>query len=181
MPTSTKNEYSSRVDHEYIKVIDSLYYIDQNIIRGNNTVKGNYKIDLKKLPENRFDLDSSNWNVLHKLINEKGFPSEKIIGKSAYENASIIIHHNLRLAENQKYHALIIEAIINGEYLPANFAFWYEQYQMRVNGQTFFTTWDQDLSESNITRINKNRKAYFLKNLSSMEIKKGGRKMLSIW
>lgn len=174
-------QFNDRINHDYINIIDSLYYIDQRIIRKNRSVRGRYRIDRKNLPENKFDLDSSNWALLSKLIDSLGFPSEQNVGSRAYSDAWIIIHHNLRLKENESYHPRIFEFIKQGKYLPENFSFWYEQYQLNVHGTTFFYTWNSDLSEENLKRINQNRRRFYLKGLNAFETKKGGRKITSKW
>lgn len=174
-------KYNSRVNHEYIKVIDSLYYIDQKVIRKNKSVKGNYKIEKNILPENLFELDNVNWKHLHRLIDSLGFPSERNVGLKAYNNAWIIIHHNLRLKENEEYHNEIFQSIENGEYLPEHFCFWYEQFQTWTNGRGFFFTWNGDTSEENLKRVNLNRRLFYLKSSDSFELKNNGRKWRSKW
>jgi len=173
--------YSKRVNHDYIQLIDSLVFIDQYIIRGNRTYKGNYKIDKTTLPVNRFELDKSNWQYLLKCIDSLGFPSEKNIGSKAYNDAWVILHHNLRLAENEQYHTTIFEFIKSGDYLPEDFFIWYEQFQMQVHGQTYFTTWDGNISEENLKRIDVNRRKFYLKGINSYELSKNGRSMIAKW
>jgi hypothetical protein len=175
------DRFNARVNHYYIEIIDSLHFIDQRIIRGNRSVKGKYCINKKSLPKNRFELDSTNWLTLSHLIDSLGFPSEQNVGSKAYYDAWIIIHHNLRLKKNTSYHEKIFEFIRNGDYLPEHFAFWYEQYQMQVNGRTFFTTWDEDISPENLKRIDMNRRSFFLKGINTFDIQNNGRKMVSKW
>ena len=173
--------YNSRVNHAYIKLIDSLHFIDQRIIRKNFSVRGKYKIQRKTLPKNRFELDSSNWLLLSDLIDSLGFPSEQNVGSEAYYNALIIIHHNLRLKENDYYHERIFEFILMGKYLPEHFSFWYEQYQTNINGISYFYTWESDFSDEDLNRINRNREKFYLKGLWAYDIDKEGRKMSPKW
>ena len=109
-----QTECNNRINHPFIKIIDSLVFVDQYIIRNNKSYKANYKIDKKKLPENLFDLDSSNWHLLFNCIKKWGFPSEEHVGYETYKKAWAILHHNLRLIENEKYHTEIFEYIKNG-------------------------------------------------------------------
>jgi hypothetical protein len=173
--------YNKRINHDYIKIIDSLFYVDQNIIRKNRSVKGKYNIDLKNLPSNKFELDKELWAELSLLIDSLGFPSEQNVGAEAYFNAMIVIHHNLRLKENEAYHPRIIKYIIKGEYLPIHFSFWYEQYNRNIIGNTYFTLWDENLSEENLKRIDNNRRKFYLKGINSFRIKGNGRIMKRIW
>ncbi|MBN9294178.1 MAG: hypothetical protein J0G96_09385 [Flavobacteriia bacterium] len=176
-----KKMYEERINHRYIEIIDSLYYIDQRIIRNNKSVRGKYQIIRSELPENLFDLDSSNWNYLYQLIHTFGFPSERNIGLNAYGKAWAILHHNLRLKENEKYHPEIFQYVADGDYLPNDILVWYEQFQTQVYGRTFFTTWDNDISEENLKRIDTNRRKFYMKGINSLEFKKGGRFIITKW
>ena len=175
------NFYKSRVNHDYINIIDSLHFIDQNIIRKNRSVKGNYKIVKDSLPKNLYELDNSNWQYLHMLIDSLGFPSEQNVGLKACKDAWIIIHHNLRLKENEIYHKEIFDYIRQGKYLPVHFSYWYEQFQTWNNGQSFFFTWDQNTTVDNLERINANRRLFYLKSSNSFNLKNNGRKWRKKW
>ena len=156
-------------------------FVDQYIIRKNRTYKKDYEIDESKLPENLFELDNSNWKLLYSNIHELGFPSEENVGKSAYFKARIILHHNLRLEENEKYHKEIFEFVKTGDYLPNDIMVWYEQFQMQVNGQTFFTTWDGDTTLENLKKIDANRRRFYLKGINTYKLNKNGKIMKSLW
>lgn len=169
------------INLNYKIAIDSLYFIDQNIIRKNKRIKGKYNIDKSQFPEKLYDLDSKNLDCLLELIKIHGFPSERIIGIQGYEKAVIIIQHNLRLEQNKEHHPMAIKAVYNGEYLPKDFAPMYEQYSMWNKSRTFFTTWDKNLSEDNLRRINGNRLKFGLKDLSAFKIKRMGRVMKVKW
>jgi len=176
-----KEQHLASLNMEYNMLIDSLYYIDQRIIRKTRHVKGNYKIDKKKLPSDLYELDASNFQTLLAAIEKYGFPSEKIIGFEGYQKALIIVHHNFRLKENEVYHPIVIEALRNGEYMPIDFAHMYEQYNRWSKDQTFFTVFDRNLSEENLKKINANRLKYGLKDLSAYKLKRNGLSMKKIW
>ncbi len=173
--------HNQRVNHTYIKLLDSILYVDQNIIRKNKSVTGNYAIDKNKLPENLFELDKSNWNLLYQLIQQYGFPSEKNVGLNAYRRTWAILVHNLRLKENVPFHKEIFAYIKTGEYLPSDIFLWYEQYNQNELKQTFFSTWDGNISPENLARIDANQRAFFMKGIYSYEFKKDGRTMNQIW
>lgn len=176
-----EQQHLKTINFSYKQLIDSLYYIDQRIVRANKSVKGNYLIDKDELPKNLYDLDSIIFQTLLRAIEIHRFPSEQMIGISGYEKALIIIHHNFRLRQNEKYHPIAIQAVRNGEYLPEDFEGMYEQYNMWYKGQTYFTTFDKNLSEDNIKRINENRLKFGLKDLSAFKIKRKGLSMKSKW
>lgn len=174
-------QFNGRVNQHFRKHIDSLYYIDQRIIRKNHSVKGKYAINKEELPINLFDLDSSNWSTFHKLVQEFGFPSEQNVGHESYRKACILLIHNLRTPGYEKYHDEYFKYIFQGYYLPNDILLWYEQYNMNVLGQTFFTTWDKNISEENLQRIDANRRKFCLKGMSSIELSRDGLSMVSKW
>lgn len=173
--------YEERVNKNFQNIIDSIYFVDQRIIRKNRSVKGKFNIDKDKLPVDRFDLDSSNWSVFHRLVQEYGFPSEQNVGYESYRKACILLIHNLRKPGYDKYHVEYFEYLEKGLYLPKDIVLWYEQYNMNVLGKTFFTTWDKNLSEENIQRIDNNRWKFYLKGMNSIDISKYGLSMVSKW
>ena len=68
-----------------------------------------------------------------------------------------------------------------GEYLPEDVFLWYEQYNMQELKQTFFSTWDGNISVENLARIDLNQKAFYMKGIAAFELKKGGMIMDSKW
>ena len=173
--------YHNRINHDFVALIDSLIFIDQYIIRGNKTYKAAYQINLRSLPLKLFDLDSSNWQLLYSSIQKWGFPSEENIGYEANQKVWAILHHNLRLIENEKYHAEIFNFVESGAYLPEDLVVWYEQFQQQNYNQTYFTTWDGNLSTENLERIENNLRRFYLKGLCAYELRKGGRYMIAKW
>ena len=171
----------SSLNNNYIQLIDSLYFLDQNVVRKNRRVKGNYNLHDLVIPANRYDLDTLIFLELIEAIEKYGFPSEKIIGPKCYNKALLLIHHNFRKKRNEAYHYIVKNAVFNGEYLPYDYEGMYEQYSIKCKNKTFFTTHDKDLSESNLKRINANRLEYGLKGLSSIKIKRKGLSMISLW
>ncbi|MEO1518841.1 MAG: hypothetical protein AAFV95_27750 [Bacteroidota bacterium] len=169
-------QYQKRINEEYSQLIDSLYFIDQRIVRKNKSVKGDWQIDEATLSMTPSELDSSNWVSLHQAIQQFGFPSEERVGREAHENAYIILLHNIRMKKNEAHHQEFIDYMKSGEYLPYYFYFWYEQYCTEVKGQTFFSLWDGDTSEENLKRIDLNRRKFYLKGVSSWKVRKGRRR-----
>ena len=175
------NQHKRALNAKYQQLIDSLYYVDQSVVRKRKTLAGDYQINLQRLSKDPFELDAIVFQALLTGMEKDGFPSEQKIGIETYKKAAIIIHHNFRLKENEKYHHIVIDALKNGEYRPKDFANMYEQFQMWHKNQTFFTTWDKNLTPANLLRINANRKEYGLKDLSTFKIKRKGLKMKSRW
>lgn len=169
-----KNQHQKSINQFYIKEIDSLYFVDQNIIRGNKTVKSNADFSKLAIPQNKFDLDRDVWNHLIGLISIYGFPSEKNIGPKAYEQVSIILHHNFRLPQNQHQMPIATEALKKGEYLPQDFAWMFDQFLSMLNKNPFFYYGSKDpsrLSKDELLQIEENRRKYGVKPFSAYKIK----------
>ncbi len=165
------------INLNYKKEIDSLYYIDQNIIRNNKSCKGNYNIDKSKLPSNLFELDSVIFEHLLTLIEKYGFPSEKKIGYEGYSNVWVLFHHNVRLPKNSKYLPILKEALVKGEYLPRNYAWMYDQSLMFKQEEPYFyfgIALVDHLSDDKKMEIDKRRKEHGIKPLESTIVKKRG-------
>lgn len=67
-------------------------------------------------------IDSSNIHQLIKLINENGFPSEKMVGLKASENAFILMLHFDYDIENKILGMYLNSALSTGEISPRNYA-----------------------------------------------------------
>lgn len=174
--------HQSKINDGFVKLLDSLTYVDQRIIRSNKSHKGNFDIPKEILPENLFDLDQQNFILLMSWIDSLGFPSEHLVGYRAYhEDVWVLLHHNLREPINLDYHKQVLDWIENGWYHPNDMMIWFEQYNQQQLKTTFFTTWDQNLSIENIDRINANRTKYHLKSLNAYRLEKSGRSMISKW
>jgi len=136
------NQYLNNLNVDYKKQIDSLYFIDQNIIRKNKSVKGNYNIDKSKLPENIFDLDSLIFVDILALIEKYGFPTEKNVGRKTFRDVFIIYHHNFRLPRNEKQMNIAEKAVKEGAFLPNDYAWMYDQsLTWFKKGRTLLLLW----------------------------------------
>ncbi len=173
--------FNASINKDYVRLIDSLHYIDQYILRDNKEYKGKYTIDPSKLTKDRKEMNQVNIDALLELINEHGFPSEQRVGREAYDQATIILLHNLRLKKNIKHYPILLKAIKTGEFSPNHYAAIYEQYVLFEKGISFYTTLDMDLSEKKLAEIDANRKEIGLKPLKAFYIKNKGRTMKSKW
>ncbi len=161
--TIFSNYHIQSINLAYKREIDSLQYIDQRIIRKNRSVKGNYNIDKSAFPKNLYGLDSLLFNRLIELINEYGFPSEKIIGPDGYSNVWVLLHLNIRLEKNSEYLTMAKEALKKGEYLPKNYAWMYDQSLMFKKEKPLFyfgVAFTDDLSDMEKKKIDNVRKKY---------------------
>lgn len=167
--------YIRNLKIDYKKQIDSLFYIDQRIIRHNKSVKGNYKIDKSTLPDNLFVIDSILFTELLRLIDKYGFPTEDKIGPVSFREVSIIYHHNIRLPKNEKYIELAQTALKEGALLPDNYAWMYDQSREFLKDEPYFY-YDYDLRNINeLTKkeVNKRRYEWGIKPIEAQKITVG--------
>ncbi|HWY11255.1 MAG TPA: hypothetical protein VN026_08020 [Bacteroidia bacterium] len=172
--------YLTRINRKYALEIDSLYFIDQNIIRGNKYVKGNYKIDTASLPKNKFDLDSVVFLYLIKLIQKNGFPSEENIGGQGYQNVWVLFHHTARLPGNEKYIDMLTDALKKGQYAPSDYAWMYDQSRMFKREKPYFYYGVADpskLTDSEIQEIESHRRLFGVKPFESTKITVDGKRI----
>lgn len=171
------------LDQAYIKLIDSLIYIDQVVVRKNKKYHCLKKYDVPEVKNEdvRHQLDSAVFNSMINRIQKIGFPSEWIVGKEYYRKASVILLHGARLAENEWTHSLLQRAVIDGKYLPEDFALMFEQYNLNTKGKSYFMTWDKNCSPENLNRLDSNRKQFGLKPLRAFKLKRKGLKMVAQW
>ena len=131
-----ETNFESKFNTVYKRKIDSLHYIDQKIIRGNNQVE-EFKID----PQLSYS-DASNFECLLDLIEKFGFPSEQTIGYQGYRKSWIIIHHSARLIENHNYHSTLLDYVKSGAYLPENYCWVIDQGQELLKENLIYYHWD---------------------------------------
>ena len=180
-------EYRKNLNTDYKKQLDSLYYVDQRIIRGNRYEKGKYNIDKSKLPKNLFDLDSLIFKDFLALIEKYGFPTEKNVGIKTFSNVFVIYHHNFRLPQNKKYMYIAQKAVKEGAFLPRNYAWMYDQsLTWFEKGEPYFyygVYFDVKKLNEKKDLINKRRKEWGIKPLESQKtiIRKKMTKTKQLW
>lgn len=112
--------YQSHVDQALCEEIDSLYYIDQHVIRKSESPPEKvYNISLEDFKGK--NIDSLVFKSLQDLIKKHGFPSERNASSKTLREAYVILHHNIRLTTNQAYLSWLKTLLNKGLYHP----FWY--------------------------------------------------------
>ncbi|MGE0567617.1 MAG: hypothetical protein AB7O73_06685 [Bacteroidia bacterium] len=175
-----ESNFRKRINTKYAREIDSLQFIDQYVIRGNKFFKNHFYFNPDTI-SNKSNLDSIVFSHLLSLIEKYGFPSERVVGPKGYENVYIILHHNVRLPQNSKYIEMVTNALHNGEYLPENFAWMYDQSKEFKNEKPFFYYGSANptkLSQSERQEIEKNRFEYGVKPIESTRIKVIGKVLI---
>ncbi|MEM6263738.1 MAG: hypothetical protein AAGI38_14590 [Bacteroidota bacterium] len=178
-------QHLASIHMEYRALVDSMYYIDQRILRNNLTVKGDYQVD-KDLGKSDQNVDSMLFHTLLGAIEKWGFPSEEIIGREGNQKASIIIHHNVRLPENHGYFPLFEKALKEGAYLPKDYAWAYDQGRMWIEEEPVFyygVAPPLVITEEKIMEIDQARRKYGIKPFSSTKVMKRGKatKTVFLW
>lgn len=157
---------------DYKKQIDSLYYIDQNIIRGNTEVKGDYNIEFSC---DFYQLDSLLFTSVLLLIDKYGFATEKNVGEESFRKVWLFYHHNIRLPKNEQYIPLAQEALKQGAYLPENYAWMFDQSLTNKNETPYFyygVASTDHLTDEEKMDVNEKRKNWGIKPLESLLIER---------
>jgi tetratricopeptide (TPR) repeat protein len=151
-------------DSVFIYKIDSLYNIDQNIIRAGGQFK-----------ESTTYSDSLIFAEFLKLIKIHGFPSEQNIGQECIGKAAIIIHHNGRLPKNETYLPTWLDAVKKGWLMPETYAWMYDQYLVwfKENKPYFYQCIARidKLSEAELNQVLNNRRNIGLSDFDAYDIK----------
>ncbi|MCW3076883.1 MAG: hypothetical protein JWO32_1492 [Bacteroidetes bacterium] len=170
-----RSKFLRRTNRVYSRQCDSLFYVDQVIIRNVKTLNPVYKIDLYVYASERQKYDSINFQYLLKLIEKYGFPSEEKIGPASYEGIKLVIHHSARMPVNKDKIELFKAAVSEGEYLPTDFAWMYDQFRTNSNESPFFYFQVGDTSKLTVdekNRVDKNRKDFGLRPLADDKLKR---------
>lgn len=157
MAPSLKSSYENGLNREYVKAIDSLYYIDQRIIRNNRRVKGEYSIPENFGNMNKSKLDSAVFESLMSYVEKFGFPSEKTVGRQSYRKASAILLHNLRLSENSEFLEWAKKEVIKGNYSPFDYSFMIDQSLHIQNKPPYYYTIPLSIDGMDMDEINARR------------------------
>ncbi|MEO1714990.1 MAG: hypothetical protein AAFU60_16790 [Bacteroidota bacterium] len=161
-------------DTTYAEVIDSLYYIDQGLLRKNP------RLPLRMVDTTLSYSDSLNFACLQAYIQERGFPSEERVGFGAYRQVWVILLHNARLPKNQYIHAFLKEQVDLGAYQPEHYAQVIDQYQAQLTEPLIYYHWDvatdvDRLSEQERMDIDERRASIGLPSLDRIRVvRKGG-------
>ncbi len=158
-----RDKYLSRINRAYAREADSLFYVDQVIIRNVKTLNNAFNVNFYVYASERQKYDSLNFQYLLKLIDKYGFPSEEKIGPESYNAIKLVIHHSARMPINKDKIELFRTALFKGEYLPVDFVWMYDQLKMNLGESPFFYFQVRDiskLSENEKEKIDKNRQEY---------------------
>lgn len=162
-------EHELAINKSYQRKIDSLHYIDQRLIRGNERVTG-FELDSTLVYS-----DSANFVCLLQLIEQQGFPSEQNIGYQGYRKSWVLIHHNARLPQNHYYNSTLLEYLTRGEYMPENYCWVIDQGQEVNNEALVYYHWDvvKDIDQLTLAdkqRIDQHRKAVGMPSIERIEV-----------
>lgn len=163
-----RKKFLKRSNQLYAREADSLFYIDQVVIRNVKTPNPLYKVNLYVYANERQKYDSINFQYLITLIKKFGFPSEEKIGPTSYDGIKIVIHHSARMPTNKDKMELFKSALTSGEYFPTDFAWMFDQFLTNINEKPvfYFQTGDTSkLTDDDKKQIDAKRKQHGLRAL----------------
>lgn len=153
------------IDYEYRNLVKAIFQKDQAVRRG-------------EINEDMASVDSLNIQLLLDLINEKGYPSPKLVGSKVSGNAFIILLHFDSDIGNVKLKSILDNAFNEGMISPGQYAwiidrrrYWGPQkldpYYYQLPIEKYF-----DMSKEEIAIIDVRRDSIGLKPLAEMNITK---------
>ena len=160
-----------RFDYDYQRQVDSLHAIDQGSRSSNNDIQSK---------------DKSNIEKLLSLIEQRGYPSSKLVGDQTSGKAFIILLHFDSDLGNKRLKPILEDAYHQGYLNPGQYAWiidrrknWgpekLDPYFYQLPTEKYF-----ELSEYEISIIDKRRDSIGLKPLSEMNIHKNENGRISI-
>lgn len=147
----------------YQKAIDSIIFIDQTVLRNNFKDTAGYNL---KTPEDWENLEARNFQKLLNYIELYGYPSERLVGKKSYDDAYIVLLHNIRLEKNRSYLSIVKKALMEGDCLPDDYGWIIDQACSNDSTPYVFYLYEANpgkLSQSRKKEINQERCKYGIK------------------
>lgn len=111
------------INFDYQKAIDSLSYVNQHVIYKYEYYEGpKFNIPKWAYYKDTAVLKEYVFQSMLKLIDQYGFPSERLLGKSQVFHAFVILIHPLSKPENFALFMAYEKYLHSGEFLPSQFA-----------------------------------------------------------
>ena len=159
---------AEKVDNESLQNELIGMYVKDQAIRGNvmKELMSKYKIDESFLAyEVGIDIDEVNRNRLKEIIEEYGFPNQKLVGKDAMDGIFYIIQHSDHDSEWQKSQLGNIEkAVKNGSMDGQNYAYLYDRIKVNNEEKQLYGT-----QFSKVDRLNKTVELFETEDIANLD------------
>lgn len=137
-----KQEVESHFDKDLVAVLDKIYLDDQsnrNKIRSMEEKYGRNSKEMDALWQDILKKDSINLIKVSKILDERGWPSKKIIGKRGTSTLFLVIQHANQEAQ-EKYLPLIEKAVADNNLPKRQYAMFYDRLVLRRGERQIYGT-----------------------------------------
>ncbi|PQJ21721.1 DUF6624 domain-containing protein [Tenacibaculum sp. SG-28] len=151
-----KKNTEKHFDKALVSILDTIYYDDQSTrskIRSMEKKFGRNSKEMDQFWQTILQKDSINLTKVRAILEERGWPSKKTIGKRGTSAIFLVLQHaNLEVQE--KYLVFIKEAVANNDLPKRQYAMFYDRLLLRRGQRQIYGT--------QLARSSKSNKPYVL-------------------
>lgn len=137
-----KQEIEAHFDKDLVTVLDKIYFDDQstrNQIRSMEDKYGRKSKEMDDFWQTILKKDSINLIKVSKILDERGWPSKKLIGKRGTSTLFLVIQHANQDAQ-EKYLPLIEKAVADNNLPKRQYAMFYDRLLLRRGERQIYGT-----------------------------------------
>lgn len=138
----TKQEVEKHFDKKLVKMLDQIYFDDQNTRSQIRTKEEKYGRDSKEMKafwQSILKKDSINLIKVSKILDTQGWPSKQKIGKRGTSTLFLVIQH-ANLETQQKYLSMISKAMERNDLPKRQYAMFYDRLLLRLGKRQIYGT-----------------------------------------
>lgn len=137
-----KEQTEAQFDKDLVAVLDKIYFDDQstrNQIRAMEEKYGRNSEEMDVFWQTILKKDSINLIKVSKILDERGWPSKKLIGKRGTSTLFLVIQHASQEAQ-EKYLPLIEKAVTDNNLPKRQYAMFYDRLVLRRGQRQVYGT-----------------------------------------
>lgn len=137
-----KQQIEAHFDKDLVAVLDKIYFDDQNTrnqIRSMEEKYGRGSKEMDAFWQTILEKDSINLIKVSKILDERGWPSKKLIGKRGTSTLFLVIQHANQNAQ-EKYLPLIEKAVADNNLPKRQYAMFYDRLVLRRGERQVYGT-----------------------------------------
>mgnify|MGYP001597455557 CR=1 FL=1 len=137
-----KEQTESHFDKDLVALLDKIYFDDQstrNQIRAMEEKYGRNSEEMDAFWQTILKKDSINLIKVSKILDERGWPSKKLIGKRGTSTLFLVIQHASQEAQ-EKYLPLIEKAVADNNLPKRQYAMFYDRLLLRRGKRQVYGT-----------------------------------------
>lgn len=137
-----KQDMEAHFDKNLVKVLDQIYFDDQSTRNKIGAMEDKYGRKSKEMNDfwqTILKKDSINLIKVRKILDEKGWPSKKLIGERGTSTLFLVIQHANQEAQ-EKYLPLIKQAVADNNLPKRQYAMFYDRLLLRRGKRQIYGT-----------------------------------------